>query len=115
MSALTGRAVMQKQTRYESKRHTALAHDMPCMATFPHNCQQHNGCDPSHANWLLWGKGVGLKVGDWAWASLCRAAHDIIDRRTPSDMDEETLQQEWMRAFISTQDHLWRERKLRVA
>jgi hypothetical protein len=105
---------MQKQPRYENRRLLDLAHTAPCFACFPHQCTQHLGCVPAHANWLAFGKGVGLKAHDWAFAAMCGPAHDIIDRRVPSDMDEAMLQQEWMRAFISTQDHLWANRLLRV-
>lgn len=114
-SGLTGRAVMSKNPRYENRRLLNLAHTAPCFATFPHTCKQHLGCVPAHANWLLFGKGHGLKVSDWAFASMCGPAHDIIDRRIPSDMDEDMLMHEWLRAFISTQDYLWKNDKVRVA
>ena len=112
---ITGRPVMQKAPRYENRRLLNLAHQAPCFATFPHDCKQYQGCVPAHANWLIFNKGIGLKASDWAWASMCPRAHDIIDRRIPSDMTEEMLQQEWMRAFISTQDYLWTQKKVRVA
>lgn len=64
---------------------------------------------------MLFGKGHGAKVSDCFFAAMCQPVHMIIDRQVPSDMNEEVLQQEWMRAFISTQDYLWRTAKLRVA
>jgi hypothetical protein len=104
----------QRLPRYENKRLTNLAHDMPCYATFPHTCVQHLGCVPAHANWLLFGKGHGAKVSDCFFASMCDTAHKMIDRQIPSDMDEDVLRQEWLRSYISTQDHLWREGKVKV-
>lgn len=106
---------MQKTPRYENRRLLDLAHNMPCFACFPHKCEQHLGCHPAHANWQAFGKGVGHKAHDWAFASVCRIAHDVLDRRVPFGMDEDMLFHEWLRAFISTQDHLWKERKVRIA
>jgi hypothetical protein len=112
---LTGRPVMQKRPRVEARKLLDLVHDMPCFAAFPHNCTQHHGCVPAHANWLIFGKGHGVKVSDCFFASMCDVAHKIIDRQYPSDMSEDVLQQEWMRAYISTQDHLWRNKLVKVA
>src|SRR5687767_15961061 len=98
---------MRKEPRYESRKLLNLAHDMPCFVTFPHRCTQHLGCVPAHANWLIFGKGHGKKVSDYFFASVCDTAHKIIDRQIPSEMDEAMLQQEWMRAYISTQNFLW--------
>lgn len=109
------RPVMQKSPRVHNRGLLDLAREMPCYATFPHKCTAHLGCVPAHANWLIFGKGMGKKVSDWAFASMCSPAHDIIDRRVPSDMDEAMLQQEWMRAFVATHDYLWREKRIRVA
>lgn len=105
----------QRTPRYENERLRKLVRDLPCYATFPHKCVQHLGCVPAHANWGLWGKGVGVKVSDCFIASVCHHAHQIIDRQVPSDMSEDVLQQEWLRAYISTQDHLWRTQKVKVA
>jgi hypothetical protein len=105
----------QRLPRYENRKLLNTARGMPCYATFSHDCKEHLGCVPAHANWLLFGKGHGLKVSDCFFASVCPPAHDIIDRRIPSDMSEEVLQQEWLRAYISTQDHLWRQGLVKVS
>lgn len=105
----------QREPRYENRKLLDLAHGMPCFATFPHACNEAQGCHPAHANWSQFGKGVGTKAHDWAFASMCGNAHRMIDGEINATMDRDTRFSEWLNAFISTQDWLWREKKVRVA
>jgi hypothetical protein len=106
---------MQKHNAHRSKRLTSLAHDMPCMATFPHECNQAQGCHPAHANWQRWGKGIHMKAPDWAFAAMCGNAHREIDGKVNATMSREAREAEWMHAFVSTHDWLWTNKRIRVA
>lgn len=100
---------------YRSRKHTNLAHDMPCLVTHPHACNDANGCEPMHANWQEWGKGVGLKAPDWAWASGCPTAHKLLDDKLGQSLDLEQRKAVWLHAYIATQNWLWENGKLRVS
>jgi hypothetical protein len=113
---LTGRPVIQKQPRVKARRLLDLAHTMPCFATFEHECNERLGCHPAHANWLRWNKGVGHKVSDWAFASVCGNAHAIIDGKLGHNpLPKDAREYWWLNAFISTQDYIWKNRLVRVA
>lgn len=113
--ALTGRPIIQKQRPFRAKSLTAMAHDAPCFATFAHDCSQAQGCDPAHANWQRYGKGVHLKAPDWAVAFVCRNAHRELDGKVNATMSREAREAEWMNAFIGTHNWLWREKRIRLA
>lgn len=114
MSALTGRPVMQKAPPVRYRSLLDLAHDMPCFATFAHDCNQNRGCHPAHANWLKFQKGVGLKATDWAFASMCGNAHREIDGKINPTMSREAREAEWMNAFIATHNYLWSKRLIQI-
>lgn len=109
---LTGRAVMQKQPAFRSKRLTDLARIVPCMFVFAHECK--GDTMACHANWLQWNKGVGMKAPDWAWASGCLTAHNAIDDKLNKTLSMEAREAEWMMAFVSTQNYLWENRLVKV-
>jgi hypothetical protein len=96
---------MQKQPRVKARRLLDLAHTMPCFATFPHECNERYGCHPAHANWQRWGKGVGVKVSDWAFAAVCGNAHRELDGTVRDPMPKEHREHYWFTAFVSTQDY----------
>jgi hypothetical protein len=106
---------VQKTRPVRARSLLDLAHECPCFAAFPHQCNQQLGCHPAHANWLRWNKGVHLKTSDWAFASMCGNAHREIDGKINPTMSKEQREHEWLHAFISTHDWLWREKKVRVA
>jgi hypothetical protein len=112
---LTGRPIVQKQNHVRARRLLDLAHEMPCMAAFPHACNESLGCHPAHSNWQAWGKGVHLKATDWAFAAVCGAAHRELDGKLNPTMSREARQAEWLNAFIATHDWLWREKRIRVS
>ncbi len=91
-----------------------LAHTMPCMAKFPHNCVGYQGCEPAHSDSQLFGRGHGHKSPDWAWAAMCHNAHKILSAIVGPMFNREEKQSEWMRAYIATQNWLWENGKLRV-
>jgi hypothetical protein len=112
---LTGRPIIQKANHFRSKSVTALAHESPCHATFPHDCVEARGCDPAHGNWQAMGKGVHLKVSDWLVAFVCRNAHDILDGKVGQDtLPKHMREYYWIQAFISSWDWAWREKKIRL-
>ena len=106
--------VRQRDSVYRNRKLLDLSHWMPCQATFAHTCNQGDGCHPAHANWLVWGKGVGHKSPDWAFAAVCGNAHRELDGKINPTMDREQRQAEWLRAFIATQDMLWKKGLLKV-
>lgn len=89
---------------FRSRRLLDLAHSMPCMAKFEHACTGWQGCEPAHSDSLMFGRGNSHKSSDWAFAAMCHTAHMALDT-----FDREAKQAEWLRAFISTQEHLWTE------
>ena len=96
---------------YRSRKLLDLAHDMPCMASFPHQCQGKSV--PCHANDLLFGRGFAYKAPDWAWCAACPDAHDYIDGRK-GGWDKEVKRGEWLRAYVRTQNFLWETGKVVV-
>jgi hypothetical protein len=113
---LTGRAVMQKQPRIEVPSILGMIHSFPCFATFCHTCNQHDGCHPTHYNWLDGGKGVGKKTSDFLVASMCANAHWMIDGRVGHDtLPKDERQYHWLNAYIATWDYAWKTRKVRIA
>lgn len=111
--ALTSRPIIQKSNAYKSKRLTDLARHVPCMFVFAHKCVgDRMAC---HANWLQWGKAVGMKAPDWAWASGCLTAHDAIDNKLNKTLSMEVREAEWMMAYVSTWNYIYENRLVRVA
>jgi hypothetical protein len=114
--ALTGRPIMQKQPRIKVKALRDLIHKCPCMASFPHECNQFLGCHPAHNNWQQFGKGVGVKTSDHLIASVCGNAHRMLDGHVGQDtLPKEQRLYWWIEAFIATWDYLWSNRLVRVA
>ena len=89
---------------FRSRKLLNLAHGMPCMAKFKHQCSQYQGVEPMHSDSQLFGRGHGHKSHDWAFAAGCHNAHMEL-----STFDREAKQAEWLRAYIGTQQHLWGE------
>lgn len=87
-----------------------LAHDMPCMAKFPHNCTGWQGCEPMHSDVQMFGRGFSHKSNDWAFAAGCHVAHEML-----STFDREQKKTEWMLAFVGTQNYIWEHGKVKVA
>lgn len=87
---------------YRNRKLLDLAHIMPCMAQWPHDCKQHEGVEPAHSDSSMFGRGVGHKSSDWAYAALCHTAHLML-----GDMGREEKFQEWLRAYIQTTNYLW--------
>ena len=100
---------------YRSRRHLALAHIMPCMALFPHGCNSFKGCVPMHADFQIFGRGIGHKTPDWAWAAGCPEAHRILTAKVNDDMKREQKFYDWLRAYVKTQDYLWANKLVRLA
>ena len=97
-------------TTYRNRKLLDLAHDMPCMADFPHSCTAHLGVEPMHSDSQLFGRGHNHKSADWAFAAGCHNAHLDLDK-----FDRETKQAEWLRAHIKTQDYIWTHGLIKVA
>lgn len=106
-------AVRQRQPRYINPKLTRLAKHVPCMFTFQHYC--HGASMPCHSNWQVWGKGVGLKSHDWAFAAGCSNAHDAIDNKLNRTLSQDERHYYWLEAFVSTQTYLWDNGLVRVA
>lgn len=87
---------------FRSRSLLDLSHDMPCQATFPHECNDSQGCEPAHSDQQMWGRGFSHKSHDFAFASMCHTAHMMLDT-----FDRETKQAEWLRAYIKTWLYIW--------
>ena len=94
---------------FRSRKLLDLAHDMPCLADYPHQCGAHLGCEPAHSDSHIFGRGHGHKSADFAYASMCHTAHMLLDT-----MDREEKFFAWLRAYAKTQAWLWENGKLQV-
>jgi hypothetical protein len=95
---------------YRNRKLLDLAHEAPCFADFPHQCGGWEGCDPAHSDSSIFGRGIGHKTPDWAYASMCHTAHMIHSR-----MEREEKFYAWLRAFKATYDYLWENKLIMVA
>lgn len=96
---------------YRNRKLLDLAHEAPCFAQFPHDC---NGPSvPAHGNELRLGRGHAHKCHDNFHAAVCPEAHDFIDGRKGGWTLEEK-RAEWWLAYIAYQVWLWTEKKLRI-
>ena len=87
---------------FRSRKLLDLAHNMPCMADFPHQCYEHLGCDPAHSDSHIFGRGIGHKSNDFAFAAMCNNSHKMLDT-----FEREVKFMEWLRAYSKTQSYLW--------
>lgn len=95
---------------YRDRKLLDLAHEMPCFAAFPHECYAYLGCDPAHSDSSIFGRGIGHKTHDWAYAAMCNTAHSML-----ATFDREQKSSEWLRAFVKTQTYLWENKLIKVA
>ena len=79
------------------------------MAQFSHACEQAKGVEPAHSDSLIFGRGIGHKTPDWAYAALCHPAHLMLDT-----FPRDAKRIEWLRAFVATQNWLWINNKIGV-
>ncbi len=91
---------------YRNRKLLDIAHTLPCMATFEHECFGYLGCDPAHSDSSIFGRGFSHKSNDWAFAFMCNSAHKMLDT-----FDKELKFYEWLRAYVATQNYMW-ENKL---
>ena len=96
---------------YRNRKLLDLAHSMPCMAEFDHECFGYMGCDPAHSDSYVFGRGMGHKSHDFAFAALCNPAHQMLDLFC----DKELKEAEWLRAYVKTQVYLWENGLIRVS
>lgn len=95
---------------FRSRKLLNLAHDLPCMARFPHACSQYSGVEPAHSDSQMFGRGHGHKASDWAFAAMCHTAHMMLDT-----FSREQKQTEWTLAFADTHEWLWSNELVKVA
>jgi hypothetical protein len=88
---------------FRSRKLLDLAHDMPCMCEFIHDCTQQLGVEPMHSDSHLFGRGHGHKSHDFAFAAGCHAAHEILTGS--HNRDQKFF--DWLRAYVKTQEYLW--------
>ena len=95
---------------FRSRKLLDKIHDLPCMASFAHQCTQYQGVEPAHSDSQIHGRGVSFKSADWAVAAMCHEAHMMLDT-----FSRELKQAEWMRAHVRTMDWLFENELVRVA
>lgn len=99
---------------YRNRALLNLAHDMPCCADFPHECNDSNGCEPAHSDHHIYGRGGWHKSHDFAFAACCPAAHRYLTAKVNDDLQREQKFYDWMRAYVKTWEWLWTNRKVRI-
>lgn len=60
----------------------------------------------AHGNWLVFGKGKGLKSHDWAVAYLCMHCHDLVDGRA-GKLSKQAQQDHWAIGWCATVRLWW--------
>ncbi len=85
---------------FRSRRLLDLAHDMPCMCEFPHQCTAYLGCEPMHSDSHIFGRGGWHKSHDFAFASGCRTAHKMLTAKVNDDVKREQKFYDWLRAYV---------------
>lgn len=71
------------------------------------------GCEPAHANWSEFGKGMGLKAHDVFHAAMHHDCHARLDQGSDETRDERYAR--WLRAYINTQLLYWSKGWVRIA
>lgn len=99
---------------YRNRKLLNIAHDMPCCADFPHDCNAHLGCEPMHADSHIFGRGHGHKSHDFAFAAGCSNAHRILTAKVNDDLSRDQKFFDWLRAYVKTLEWLWQNGRLRV-
>lgn len=82
----------------------SLAYEFPCMLRF-HCCEGGNG-EPAHANWPIFGKGMGMKAHDVFHVPACRSCHRMLDQG--SKLEREERRDAWLRAYAEYAPLLWK-------
>lgn len=100
----------ERVANYRNRKLLDLAHNMPCMADFPHQCTGYLGCDPAHSDSSIFGRGFSFKSHDFAYAAMCNPSHKMLDT-----FDNEAKKFEWLRAYVKTQKYLWENKLVRVS
>ena len=86
------------------------AYDFPCLLQFD-GCDGGNG-EPAHANWPIFGKGMGMKAHDCFHVPACRSCHVRLDQG--SSLDREERRMAWLRAFADYLPMLFQRGHLRT-
>lgn len=97
-------------SNYRNRALLDLAHSIHfCM-----HCAGHapDGCEPAHANWSAYGKGMSIKAHDCYFAALCHRCHAELDQGPVSREDKQAM---WRAAFDRTLLTLWEQGMVRVA
>lgn len=90
---------------YRNRKLLDLAHrcmECPCCGV-----GTPDGCEPAHANWSSYGKGMSIKAHDCFHAAMCHDCHAAMDQG--SAMDRVQKLEFWRGAFERTLLHYWRE------
>lgn len=89
---------------YRNRQLLNLAYEFDCMLRFD-GCTQGTG-EPAHANWPIFGKGMGMKSHDCYFVPACRHCHQMLDQG--SQMDREERRMAWLRAYADFHAILWK-------
>ena len=68
-----------------------------------------------HSNWQKWGRGAGHKAPDCFFAAGCGNAHKMIDPELNPRLTREEREAAWERAYVKTQEYLWKNEMIAVA
>ena len=81
-----------------------LAYEFDCFLRFD-GCEGGPG-EPAHANWPIFGKGMGMKAHDCFHVPACRNCHRLLDQG--NTMEREERRMAWLRAYAEYVPRLWK-------
>ena len=87
----------QRRPRLKIPKILAHANGQPCTVRHPTYCIGRHDTVAAHANWLDCGKGVGLRVDDYAIAFACSGCHAWLDKTREADRRDY-----WLRGHLET-------------
>lgn len=84
-------------SNYRDRKLLDLAHRVTVCQACGHHTE---GCEPAHANWSRYGKGMSIKAHDCFHAAMCHECHAWLDQG--KDLSHEERIAIWQRAFERT-------------
>lgn len=92
---------------FRSTRLLKAVSSLPCQL-----CYREHETQAAHANWSVYGKGMGQKAHDCFVAALCQECHREIDQG--SKLSGEDRREQWETAFRRTLLELFNQDLLKV-
>jgi len=95
--------MLKNSPPYRNRKLLDLAHRVhECQLLIPCVCVGYalDGCEPAHADWSEYGKGMGRKAEDFYHVASCHACHLFLsDGRTPREIKKQAWLAGWRRTI----------------